>query len=823
MPRVSVARRWLPAALLLVAQPAVAAWTALGPVERTELAGDRLDLLTASGARVRIVFPAADAVRIRVAPSGTFARDFSYAVAAPSSALPLVVEAPDAMGTIALHARAADALRVVVVERPNLALEIRDADGGLVVADDPARPTAFDPATGAIETAKQRAATELYYGFGEKALPLSRHQQYLTMWNSDTPGYGAGVDPLYQSIPFFIALHAGRSYGLFLDHPGRSHFDMGKTDPARYTFGVAGGELDYTVFGGGRAHRPREVLRAYTARTGRGPLPPLWALGYQQSRYSYTPDAKVREIARTFRERRIPADVIYFDIGYMDGYRIFTWSPTDFPDPRGLLVELHAQGFHAVTIVDPGIKQDEGYAIYRDGRARGAFVRTARGEELDALVWPGRCAFPDFTDAAARAWFGSLYAGFIAQGVDGFWNDMNEPATFVPPETAGPVLLHDPRKTFPADAPLAGDGDPGPHARYHNVYGMQMARATFEGVQRLRPARRPFVLTRAGYAGIQRYAAVWTGDNAATWEDLALSLPMLTNLSVSGVPLVGADVGGFVGSPDGELYARWLQAAALTPFLRTHSAIDTEPREPWSFGAEITDIDRATIELRYRLLPYLYTLFADQAARGDPVLRPLWFEYPDDTRGLLVDDEFLLGGDLLVAPVLREHARARRVYFPAGADWFDWWDGTRHAGGSDAEVSAPLDRLPLFLRAGAAIPVQPVVQHTGEMARVPPILVVAPGADGEGEIYQDAGDGYAYLHGEARRTELRVRDGRVRLESRGADRFPHVAAVEFVGVEAPTAVRVDGRNVRGVAFDAARRRLRVPLPPTGAREIVLRR
>ena len=801
--------------------PALAAWQTLGNIEHAQPADDALVLTTASGAALRISFVSADVVHIRMSPTATFGDGFSYAVEDKTRA-PVQLSVREEGGALSVRSIASGSASVRVARQPQALIEIYAADGTLVLADDPARPMAFDPATGAIESSKHRSPFELYYGFGEKALPMSRHQQYMTMWNSDTPGYAQGLDPIYETIPFFIALDHGKSYGVFFDNTYRSYFDMGKTEASRYTFGAAGGELDYYVFTGGRERSPANVLRDYTKLTGRGAMPPLWALGYQQSRYSYTPDTQVRQIAQTFRAKRIPADVIYFDIGYMDAYRIFTWSPQDFPDPQKLLNELHSEGFHAVTIVDPGIKVDANFGIYRDGQRTNVFTRTATGEELHAAVWPGMCAFPDFTSAQARAWFGALYAGFLDQGVDGFWNDMNEPGVFVPPDSEEPALVHDPRKTFPLDTQHDGDGHPGTHARYHNVYGMQMARATFEGLRRLRPQQRPFVLTRAGYAGVQRYSAVWTGDNASTWEHLGLSIPMLTNLSISGVPFVGADIGGFTSTPSGELYARWLQAAALTPFMRTHSAIDTEPREPWLYGTDFEAINRATIELRYRLLPYLYTLFSTSESSGIPPMRPLWFEYPDDPGSLLTDDEFLAGRDLLVAPVVHQGQNRRRVYFPRGDTWRDWWSGELHAGGTSADVAAPIDSLPLFVRAGAAISTEPVIQSTAELPRTPLTITVALGADGESNVYQDKGDGYTYRKGESRSIHLTLRGDTLQLRIPASNKYQRVGAVEFIGVAAaPAAIKIDGKAAQDMQFDAQTQRLRVVLPSENVREVAL--
>jgi alpha-glucosidase len=799
----------------LVLSHADAAPRTVGAVVHTVPSADGADLTLSSGARVHVGFATPDVVRVRMAPTGRFAPDVSYAIAGTPPASSATLTAGDA--TVEL--RSATGTRVVITTKPDLAIAVYDGAGRLVVADDPARPMTFNPDDGAVETSMRRDDYELYYGFGEKTMPLSRHQQSMAMWNSDVPDYPAGHDPSYESIPFFIALHDGRGYGVFFNNTRRSWFDMGKTAPHRYSFGADGGELDYYVFTGGAARTPAHVLRDYTALTGRGALPPLWALGYQQSRWSYKTQQQVLDVARGFRRRHIPADVIYLDIDHMDGFRVFTWNRKTFPDPKAMLARLHGDGFHAVTIVDPGIKVDDNYPIYRSGREQGVYVRSADGSELHAKVWPGICAFPDFTLPSARTWFGSQYEAPLDVGVDGFWNDMNEPGVFAPDGFDKPEISLGPQKTFPLDAHHAGDGQPGTHAQYHNVYGMQMARASFEGLRALRPDKRPLVLTRAGFAGVQRYAAVWTGDNSPTWTHLALTIPMLTNLSVSGVPFVGADVGGFMGSPSAELHTRWLQAAALTPYFRTHSNDVSAPREPWAFGAAHERINRAAIELRYRLLPYLYTLFADHEQSGLPPMRPLWFAYPGDARASLVDDQFLAGGDLLVAPVLHEGQTTRDVYFPQGDAWIDWWDGTRHAGGTSAQIAAPLDRLPLFIRAGAVVPTAPVVQHTGELKNVPLTLVVAAGAGG-GHVFQDAGDGYGYRDGVARTIAVTADEHGVRLDIPPNRGWQRVGAVEFTGLAAaPAQVRIDGKPARHVRFDAATHRLRVPLPDENVKRI----
>ena len=796
-----------------------AAWRAAGNVVATERRTDGVLLTLSSGAKAYVTFHDLDVVRVRLAPSGRFERDFSYAVDTSrdrKTVAAVVRETRDAV-MIATHTSGPE----VIIGRSPFHLTMLDGRGRSLLVDDPLRPTMIEAEGGGVETTKKREAVEMYYGFGEKALPFSRHNQSLVMWNTDTFAYPPGLDPIYQSIPFFIALKQGLAYGLFFDNTARTYFDMGKRDPARYTFGAPAGELNYYVFTGGQDRSPKKILEDYTRLTGRTPLPPLWSLGYQQSRYSYYPEAKVREIARGLRDRRIPADTIVLDIDYMDGYRVFTWDKKNFPDPPKLIADLRDMGLRTVVIIDPGIKVDENYHAYREGRAGGFFHRTAQGREFHARVWPGLCAFPDFTDPRARAWFGSLYEPHIKEGVSGFWNDMNEPGVFPPADRPPqPRLTHDPQATFPLDVRHHGDGQPGDHARYHNTYGMQMARSTFEGVSKLRPDARPFVLTRAGYAGVQRYAAVWTGDNVSSWEHLQLSIGMLLNMGVSGLPFVGGDVGGFAGNATPELYARWLQAAALTPFFRTHVAKEFQEREPWSFGEDYTKISRASIELRYRLLPYLYTLFREHEETGAPVMRPLWFEYPQDIATYLNDNQFLVGRDLLVAPVTAPGVTRRSVYFPRGDAWLDWWTGARYEGGKAVEVDAPLDRLPLFVRAGAVLPVQPVIQHTGEAPREPLTLLVVAGAGGTARIHQDEGDGYAYRRDGWRATEVTHSAGALRLKHVGYEVGRAVGAVEILGAESkPRAVRADGREVKDVSYERGERRVRFRLPGAGVSEI----
>ncbi len=801
-----------------------ASWQTVGRVTKvTNSKTNGVILDTSSGAKVLVEFFGVFVVRVRVAPTGKFERDFSYAIDGMDRfATPKMTVSQNA-STVTLTKF--DRTRVVIQKSP-FSVTIIDDNGKPVIQNDVAHPTGYDLATGEIQTTMlRRSEVEAYYGFGEKAFAeMSRNGKFIVNWNTDTFSYPIGTDPVYQSIPFFTALYDGRAYGLFFNNTFRTWFDMGAKSPGSYSFGANGGELDYFVFTGSKDKSPKEVLADYATLTGKTPLPPIWALGNQQSRWSYFPESRVREIANGFRKNKIPADVIYLDIDYMDGYRVFTWDKTRFPDPPKLISDLKKDGFHTVLIVDPGIKVDENYGVYKDGQRNKIFVINPDGSELNRNVWPQSSAFPDFTNPRAREWFGEQFRGHIAEGVAGFWNDMNEPGVFMNDKTEKPEVTHHPAKTFPYDTPHNGDGLAGTHSRYHNVFGMQMARSTFEGVKKLAPEKRPFVLTRAGFAGVQRFSAVWTGDNYASWDHLAMTIPMLTNMSVSGVPFVGADVGGFNDRPSGELYARWMQAAALTPFFRSHSVGWAGNKEPWEYGDEFTAINRATVELRYKFLPYLYTLFREHENTGAPIMRPLWYEFPADKSTYVISDEYLLGPDLLVAPVVKEGLRKRHVYLPAGTAWVNWWTGERFEGGMSHFVDAPLDRLLIFVRAGAIIPTQGVIQHTGEMPSSPITLNIIDGITAEktetARLYQDAGDGYGYRKNEWAEILFEHRLSSIKIRRTGNFQGQKIIYGELIGVIAsPKQVLADGREVK-FTFDAAAKRLRMEMPD-GARELTM--
>ncbi|MGC8652788.1 MAG: TIM-barrel domain-containing protein [Candidatus Kryptoniota bacterium] len=571
-----------------------------------------------------------------------------------------------------------------------------------------------------------------FYGLGEKTLPYNKYGSSCVMWNSDFPAYSAYHDPLYESIPFILKADTHGAYGLFMDNTSRSSFDIGKSNPELIKYHASGGTLEIYLLTG---DSPGKVVEAFASLTGRMPMPPIWALGYQQSRWSYYPEERVIKLARDFREKNIPCDVIYLDIDYMNGYRCFTWSPKNFPTPKEMLKQLHADGFKVVTIIDPGIKMDSSYGVYKSGLNEDIFVRRNNGGLYTGQVWPGDCVFPDFLNAKARNWWGEQYTVLVNDGVDGFWNDMNEPSIF-----------NAPNKTFPPDViHKLDDGSTALHSEVHNVYGMEMARGTREGLEKIEPQKRPFVLTRANYAGGQRFSAMWTGDNFASFAHLKLALAMYLNIGVSGQPFVGSDVGGFVGNPGPELFTRWLELGVFTPLFRTHSVIDSRPREPWAFGREYEDINREVIGRRYALLPEIYTAFHNSSETGLPIIMPLYLSFPEDEKSYEIKDEFIFGNKLLVAPVLDSSITSRSVYLPQG-NWFYFYDGRIFTGGEHI-VEAPLGKTPIFVKEGNIVFQQNVVPST---ATPPDTLIISAYGNREsaGSLYFDDGKSMSYKNGE---------------------------------------------------------------------------
>jgi alpha-glucosidase len=672
-----------------------------------------------------------------------------------------------------------------------------------------------------IKISKEILPTDTFFGLGDKSGALNLRGQKLQNWNTDAFGYSDKTDPLYRAIPFFYGHTEAGSYGIFFDNTYRTHFDFDSEQKNRLTFSADGGDGHYYFLLGPSL---TEVTQKFHWLTGKPELPPLWALGFHQCRWSYYPDRRVRQVAETFRQLEIPCDALYLDIDYMDRWKCFTWNHAHFPAPEKLIADLQADGFQTVVMIDPGIAVADDYAVYTEGVEKGYFLKRADGELMVGQVWPGASVFPDFTQAEARDWFGDLYRDlYIEKGVAGFWNDMNEPANF--------KVWH---KTIPDEVRHHFEGIGASHKRVHNVYGLQMTRATTDGLKRLKPTKRPFLLTRASYAGGQRFAATWTGDNVATWEHLHLANRQVQRLNISGFVFAGSDIGGFMERPTGELMVRWLQLAVFHPFMRVHSAgnnssgdsfVDAEAvaaseaenrldQEPWSFGEAFTPLAKAAIELRMRLLPILYTAFWRHTRTGTPILKPLSFIDPTDKNLVAAENEFLFAEQILVSPVVKKGRRTQDLFLPNG-DWYNYWTGKKYTGNQRVRVKAPLSILPLFVKAGAVLPHYPVMQFTGEKPIETLSLKVYFG-EGENlsELYEDAGEGYDYQKEVYRLSQFRT-VGEAHCfsltkssEGRYAVSYDQIE-LTFIGLPfVPKAIFVDGKEQ---AFEADAKNLKLTL------------
>ncbi len=580
------------------------------------------------------------------------------------------------------------------------------------------------------------------YGGGEVTGPLLRNGQSIKLWNTDSGAYSVDNGKrLYQSHPWVMGVRPdGTSFGILFDTPYKAKLT---TTDERINFETEG-EL-FRIFVIDR-ESPQAVIKGLAELIGTMPMVPRWALGYQQCRFSYTPASRVIEVADTFRIKRIPCDVIWMDIDYMDGYRIFTFNPQTFPDPAALNRDLHIRGFHSAWMIDPGAKVDSTYFVYKSGTANDVWVKTAQGKEFHGDAWPGACAFPDFTQPKTVRWWADLYKDFLDKGVDGVWNDVNEPQ-----------ISNTPTGTMPEDNKhLGGDKIPaGPHLKYHNVYGYLMVKASREGIMKARPQNRPFILTRSNFLGGQRFAATWTGDNASWESHMTMSVPMILTLGLSGQPFSGADVGGFLFNPDANLFGRWMALGAFYPFSRGHACAGTINKEPWAFGQKVEDVSRMALERRYVLLPYYYTLLHEASETGMPIMRPVFFADPKDTLLRAEEQAFLIGENLLVVPEW-----AQNPALPKGI-----WRNLSLILGDDKDSY----QAKLKIRGGAIIPTGKIIQNTNEKSLDPLTLLVCLDEKGEahGTLYWDEGDNWSFKDGNysfQHFTAIRTADNKVQVK-----------------------------------------------------------
>jgi alpha-glucosidase len=583
-----------------------------------------------------------------------------------------------------------------------------------------------------VTTYKQVQKNEKFIGLGEKTGNLNRYGRAYTNWNTDYFGYGIGDDPLYMSIPFYIGVHEKGAYGIYFDNTHKTVFNFGASTNRFVYFSAEDGDLDYYFI-----YQPTvsEIISAYTSLTGRMQMPPKWALGFQQCRYSYYPESEVYAVAQAFRDKKIPADVIYLDIHHMEGYKVFTFDGEKFSDPKKMISRLKEKGFKVVVIMDPGIKTKQGYSPYDEGLEKDLFVKYPDGKTYEGQVWPGWCAFPDFTKEETRSWWAEKMAFYTDAGVDGFWTDMNEPASW---GQFTPNLIE-----------FEYEGEKASHRKARNIYGMQMARSAQEGSAFQNPDKRPFVLTRSGFAGIQRFAAAWTGDNVATEEHMLAGIRLVNSLGLSGVSFAGYDVGGFAGEATQSLFARWMSIGAFSPFYRAHSMINSNDAEPWAFGEEVEEINRNYVKLRYRLLPTIYSKFYLSSITGLPVSESLAIQFPQDENIYLTafQNEYLFCDALLVAPV-ESTKEITKVYLPAG-EWYYLFSDQKHSGNHVIYQDCPLNYLPVYVKAGQIFTMQSDMQHTGDQRDgILRIQVYMGNSGSEFTHYEDAGEGMEYQSGD---------------------------------------------------------------------------
>lgn len=568
-------------------------------------------------------------------------------------------------------------------------------EGEIINQDDPAFAVSWLGTE--VSNYKKVQKNERFIGLGEKTGHLDRSGRAFTNWNTDYFAYGVGDDPLYMSIPFYLGIHNGLSYGIFFDNTHKSVFNFGASNNRFIYYSADDGDMDYYFF---HDKSVAKIISSYTDLTGKMEMPPLWSLGFQQCRYSYYPDSEVLTLAKTFRDKDMPADVIYLDIHHMEKYKVFTFDGEKFPDPKSMIKALKEKGFKVVVIMDPGIKTEIGYLPFEEGKEKDLFVKYPDNEIYEGQVWPGWCAFPDFTKPETRQWWAEKMAFYEEAGVDGYWTDMNEPASW---GQFTPNLIN-----------FSYEGEHVSHRKARNIYGFQMARSAKEGCELQRPKERPFVLTRSGFSGIQRYAAAWTGDNVASEEHMMAGIRLVNSLGLSGVSYAGYDIGGFAGESTKSLFARWMSIGTFAPLYRAHSMINSNDAEPWAFGEEVEEISRNYMKLRYRLLPTIYSSFYKSTQTGLPISESLAVNYPHDKNiyDSAFENQYLFCDNLLIAPI-ESYKEITKVYLPEG-EWYYLFDNQKYIGNQIVYQDCPLNYLPVYVKAGSILALQSDLSHTGQ-------------------------------------------------------------------------------------------------------------
>ena len=704
---------------LWVAASASAAAVALGPVTGVTAFANGAQVTLAGGAALRLEFLARGVLHVEATPAdGRTLTTGSVIASTPAAGTAELFD--EASRLIVRQA----GITAFIIKNP-LQLVVLRNDGTVISADVPGGMQ-YDSSTGVVLVAKYAQAAEGYFGMGLAGGPLNRRGRALVMRNTDNAAYDEFTNPLYSSTPFFHGLVNGKAYRLYLDNPSTAVFDFGKSADSVLSIAATGGTLNYYLMAG---PTPADVASSFASLTGATPLPPRWALGYLQAHFGYNSAAQVLALAQEFRRRQIPCDAFFLDLDYTDRLFTLTWNPLSWPDPVGFNAQLDGLGFKRVNIIEPLMTVYD--PKWSNAAANGWFVKSPDGQPLIANIWMGDVSYLDFTKPAARTYFRNAMAPFLATGVSGLWADLNEPAA--------------------NDMPYGlfnFDGQPRYEYASRNVYALWETATLRDALLDAQPSQRPFILSRSGFPGVHRYAANWSGDTYSTWDSLRVQVQIAASMGLSGQNFFGADIGGFLGAPDAELFLRWLQFGAATPLMRNHSMNTSPLREPWRFGEPYTSAAKSVIEWRTRLMPYLYSLFAAAETGGTPVLAPTMFHFVGDSMTQTHNGDFMLGPAMLVAPVVSAGASTRSIYLPAGSDWIDYYTDELTPGGRTITVNAPVHQLPLVVRAGSIVPMGPVRQFAAQSVPDEPLLLdVFAGADGDFTLHEDDGATLAYRSG----------------------------------------------------------------------------
>lgn len=721
-------RSCLNLALLVVAvlaQPVHGAPQVLGPVATVSAMANGAVMSLADGGNLRIEFLAHGTIHVEVTPPG--GKTLETGATLPQSPAAGTAEVFQDAASVYLRQ---GSLNVIVRKNPMQVVMLR-ADGSVVSADLPGGML-WDAAAGTVVGVKAVRPDEHFFGMGLAGGPIDRRGRALTMRNTDRAAYDEFTNPLYSSTPFFYGQSGGATYGLYFDNPSIAVFDFAKSVPGQYSMAAVGGTLNYYVFVG---PTPLDVAKSFGALTGNTPRPPRWSTGYLQAHFGYASAQEVLGLANEFRALQIPADAFFLDLDYTDRLFTMSWNPATFADPLSFNSQMAALGFRRVNILEPLLTVFDPLWSYAAGS--GFLVKDPSGNPLITNIWMGDVGWFDFSKTDAQEFFKEALKMFVSTGVSGLWADLNEPAA-----NAMPYAIFD------------FNGEPRYEYTTRNIYALTEMQTLRQALEEAQPGLRPFIVSRSGFAGMQRYAANWSGDTNSSFDSLRVQVQMAASMGLSGQNFFGADIGGFLGSPNAELFIRWLQFGSATPFMRNHSMNTSQAREPWRFGEPYTAVARAQIEWRYRLMPYLTSLFAQAEAQSEPVLAPTFFHFPADPLTQTQSGEYMFGPALLVAPVVNEGAVSRQLYLPAGASWIDYYTGTVYGGGQSVVVAAPLERLPMLVRAGSIIPMGPVRQHAGEAVDEYLLLDIFAGANGSFLLTEDDGTTTQYRSGAERRTPL---------------------------------------------------------------------